>query len=52
MDAQVLEALQQVSITSCDGRPCIKLEDGLQRWRKNDEYVLIEARANSAASGK
>lgn len=52
VDAQVLEALQQVSITSCDGRPCIKLEDGLQRWRKNDEYVLIEAGANSAASGK
>ncbi len=42
VDAQVLEALQHVAITSCDGRPCIKLEEGLQRWEKNDEYVLIE----------
>ncbi|OBU66883.1 hypothetical protein A9K58_10530 [Stenotrophomonas maltophilia] len=52
VEAQVLEALQQVSITSCDGHPCIKLEDGLQRWQKNDEYVLVDARARPPAHGK
>ncbi|MCD9031546.1 hypothetical protein LDO32_07370 [Luteimonas sp. Y-2-2-4F] len=40
--AEVLEALQQVAITSCDGRPCLKLEAGLPRWDRNEEYVLID----------
>lgn len=43
VDAEVLEALQHVTITSCGGRPCIKLQDGLPRWEKNDQYVLIES---------
>lgn len=42
VDAEVLEALQHVTITSCGGQPCIKLQDGLPRWQKNDQYVLIE----------
>ena len=42
VQAAVLQALEQVTITSCDGRPCIKLEDGLRRWTKNDEYVLVD----------
>lgn len=42
--AEVLEALQQVSITACDGRPCVKLEDGLRRWPSNDHYVFVDAR--------
>jgi len=40
--ADVLEALQQVAITACDGRPCIKLEDGLSRWPSNDDYVFVD----------
>lgn len=52
VDAQVLEALQQVSITSCDGRPCVKLEDGLRRWSKNDEYVLLDAPVESPARNR
>ncbi|NYZ62411.1 hypothetical protein [Luteimonas deserti] len=40
--AEVLEALEQVAITSCDGAPCIKLEPGLRRWSRNDEYVLVD----------
>lgn len=44
--AEVLEALQRVAITSCDGRPCIKLEDGLQRWSANDDYVLVDTRVS------
>ena len=42
VQAAVLQALEQVTITSCDGHPCIKLEDGLRRWAKNDEYVLVD----------
>ena len=45
VQAEVLEALQHVAITSCDGRPCLKLEDGTPRWPKNDEYVLVQPSA-------
>ena len=41
VQAEVLDALTQVTITSCDGQPCLKLEDGIARWSKNDEYVLV-----------
>lgn len=41
-DAEVLGALRQVTITACDGKPCIKLEDGLRRWGKNQDYVLVD----------
>ncbi len=40
--AEVLEALQKVPITSCEGQPCVKLQDGLPRWQKNDEYILVD----------
>lgn len=43
VDAAVLQALEQVTITSCDGKPCIRLDEGLRRWKKNDQYVLVEA---------
>lgn len=39
--AEVLQALQHVAITSCDGHPCLRLEEGMARWPKNDEYVLV-----------
>lgn len=52
VDAEVLEALQQVTITSCGGTPCIKLEDGLRRWTKNDEYVLIDTRPDAGAASR
>jgi hypothetical protein len=45
VDAEVLEALQQVTITSCGGAPCLKLQEGLPRWGKNDQYVLIDTAA-------
>lgn len=50
VQAEVLEALRHVAITSCDGRPCVKLADGLARWAKNDEYVLVDGTAASAPS--
>ncbi len=45
VDAQVLEALAHVAITSCDGTPCIKLAEGQARWTKNDDYILVDASA-------
>ena len=53
VDAEVLEALQHVTITSCGGQPCIKLQDGLPRWQKNDQYVLIDTsvKQEGAAGG-
>lgn len=48
VDAQVLEALQQVAITSCDGKPCVKLQDGQARWGKNDDYILIDSQTQGA----
>jgi len=47
--AEVLEALRHVAITSCDGRPCVKLEAGLPRWTKNDEYILVDTGASPDA---
>lgn len=44
VEAEVLAALEQVAITSCDGTPCIKLEDGQARWQKNADYILIDSR--------
>lgn len=41
VQVEVLDALEQVTITSCDGQPCLKLEDGMPRWSRNDEYVLV-----------
>lgn len=52
VEAEVLEALQKVTITSCGGTPCIKLEDGLPRWSKNDEYVLVDTAAPREASAR
>ncbi|MCD9125352.1 hypothetical protein [Luteimonas fraxinea] len=48
VDAEILEALRSVSITSCDGQPCVKLSDGQARWTKNDDYILVDT---SAAQG-
>lgn len=50
--AEVLEALSQVAITSCAGRPCVKLEDGLQRWASNDEYIFVDTRAPEEAPSR
>lgn len=51
VEAQVMEALQQVTITSCDGTPCVKLSDGQQHWSRNADYILVDTRA-TAAPGK
>lgn len=43
--AEVMEALEHVTITACDGAPCIKLEDGAPRWSKNADYILVDTSA-------
>ena len=45
VDAEVLEALRHVTITACDGAPCIKLEEGLPRWHANEDYVFVDTRS-------
>ena len=50
VQAEVLDALAHVAFTSCDGHPCIRLEDGAPRWSGNDQYVLIHRGA--ATSGQ
>lgn len=45
VQADVLEALRHVTVTSCDGRPCIRLVQGQPRWSKNPEYILVDASA-------
>lgn len=39
--AEVLEALAHVNVTSCDGRPCIRLAEGQSRWPRNHDYILV-----------
>ncbi len=42
LEAEVMEALQHVNLTSCDGRPCVKLEAGQPRWSRNDDYIFVD----------
>ncbi|MGY1459225.1 MULTISPECIES: hypothetical protein [unclassified Luteimonas] len=45
VQADVLEALRHVTVTSCDGRPCMKLAQGQPRWSKNADYILVDVSA-------
>ena len=43
LQADVLAATRQVQITSCGGRPCIKLDADTPRWSsKRGQYVLVD----------
>lgn len=43
--AEVLEASKHVEITSCGGRPCIRIDRDTPTWKsKGDEYILVDAR--------
>ena len=43
LQADVLAATRQVHITSCGGRPCIKLDADTPRWSsKQGEFVLVD----------
>lgn len=50
--AEITQALQQVAVTSCGGKPCIKLDQQSQRWGKNGEYVLLDAATEDRTARK
>ncbi|QDH71363.1 hypothetical protein [Marilutibacter alkalisoli] len=49
VQAEVMQALQHVTVTSCDGRPCMKLEEGQPRWGKNQDYILVDTSTSGSA---
>lgn len=51
VQAEVLDALRHVTITSCGGQPCIRLADGQPRWERNPDYVIVDASAQGGAAG-
>ena len=45
LQADVLAATRQVHITSCGGRPCIRLDADTPRWSsKQGEFVLVDGK--------
>ncbi|PPU72145.1 hypothetical protein XcuCFBP2542_17640, partial [Xanthomonas cucurbitae] len=45
--ADVQEAARHVEITSCGGRPCIKLDKRTPTWKsQGSEYILVDAPSN------
>jgi hypothetical protein len=47
MDAATIAAYAQVGVTSCGGRPCVKLDKKAPRWGSKGEYVLLETSGKS-----
>ncbi|KGE51713.1 hypothetical protein WCN79_08730 [Xanthomonas axonopodis pv. vasculorum] len=47
--ADVQEAGKHVEITSCGGRPCIKLDTRTPTWKnQGSDYILVDAPSNHA----
>ncbi|QDH71818.1 hypothetical protein FKV23_09800 [Lysobacter alkalisoli] len=43
--AEVMEASRHVEITSCGGRPCIRLDKDASTWKsKGSEYILVDGK--------
>ncbi|MEA5199860.1 hypothetical protein [Xanthomonas fragariae] len=41
--AEVLEASKHIEITSCGGRPCIRIDRDTPTWKsKGSEYILVD----------
>lgn len=38
-------AYAQVNMTSCGGRPCVRLDSKSPRWGDKGQYVLVDTRA-------
>ncbi len=43
VDADTAAAYAQVGVTSCGGRPCMKLDAQSPRWGSKGEYILLES---------
>jgi hypothetical protein len=42
VDAEIAEAYRQANVTSCGGRPCVKLDSKARRWGQQGDYVLLD----------
>lgn len=45
VSAETAAAFAQVNMTSCGGRPCVRLDTRSPRWGDKGQYVLVETRA-------
>ncbi|WP_226467270.1 hypothetical protein [Luteimonas panaciterrae] len=50
IQAEVLEAYSRVGITSCGGRPCVKLDTQSPHWGRDGEYVLLDTNTGDKKS--
>lgn len=50
VDAETAEAYAQAGMTSCGGRPCVKLDTKSPRWGAKGEYVLLDLTAKPKTS--
>jgi exonuclease VII large subunit len=48
IDAEIAEAFRQAKVTSCGGRPCVKLDTKARRWGQKGDYVLLDLAAGKA----
>lgn len=48
--AEILDAASQVELTSCGGRPCIRIDHHAPTWKSNGaEYILVDSSASPQA---
>ncbi|WP_036112078.1 MULTISPECIES: hypothetical protein [Luteibacter] len=45
VSADTAAAFAQVNMTSCGGRPCVKLDTKSPRWGDKGQYVLVDTKA-------
>lgn len=51
VNAAVQEASRHVEITSCGGRPCIRIDDETPTWKQGDNaYVLVDGKSRNSKS--
>lgn len=48
IDAEIAAAFRQANVTSCGGRPCVKLDSKARRWGQKGDYVLLDLAAGKA----
>ena len=42
VSAELAEAYARVNLTSCGGKPCVKLDGKARRWGRDGEYVILD----------
>jgi hypothetical protein len=46
IQAEVYEAYLRVGLTSCGGKPCVRLDKKAPRWGNHGEYVLVDMKGS------